>query len=263
MSKYTTEVRYICEQLCGLQESKGFNDINSIIKGARSAIFNFKYPIFDSAYKEVLETKILKHYYMREIGLETVGLWKHYLDMKMNEIMPYYNKLYESELLAFNPFYDVDLNREHTVTKEGTKHDNGERVERVEDREIQRGNTHSSQEESEEVGCNSYYSDTPQGGVSGLKSLNYLTNATMNDSNNNAHITGDTETTNDSEKTIRRNDSNTNFTTASDTETYLENVKGKNGGTSYSKLLEEYRATFLNIDKQIIDELSVLFMGIW
>ena len=85
MSKYTTEVRYVCEVESGLVESQGFNSINTILDNSRTKIFNFPYPIFDEAYRPVLEKKILKHYYTREICAETVGLWKHYLDMRMNE----------------------------------------------------------------------------------------------------------------------------------------------------------------------------------
>ena len=60
MSKYTTEVRFICETFSGLDESKGCFNINEIIEQSRSKIFNFDYPIFDEKYRGVLETKILK-----------------------------------------------------------------------------------------------------------------------------------------------------------------------------------------------------------
>lgn len=114
MAKYTTELRYICESLAGYEENKGYASVSDVISNSRAKIFNFNYPIFDANYKSVLETKILKHYYGREIGAETFGRWQLWLDARMNEIMPYYNKLYESELLEFNPLHDVDL----TITKE-------------------------------------------------------------------------------------------------------------------------------------------------
>ena len=107
MSKYTTQVRFICENYAGLTESVGYGKVDEIIASARKKVFDFPYPIFDETYRNVLETKILKHFYTREIGAETVGLWKLWLNTKMNEIMPYYNKLYKSELLDFNPLYDV------------------------------------------------------------------------------------------------------------------------------------------------------------
>lgn len=119
MSKYTTEVRFLCESLTGHTESVGFNDANTVIGDAIQYIFDFDYPIFDSSYKGVLERKILRHYYTREIGEETYGLWKLRLQDRLNIIMPYYNQLYESALLSFNPFYDVDLTTEHAGTDEG------------------------------------------------------------------------------------------------------------------------------------------------
>lgn len=108
MSKYTTEVRYICEHYAGLNESTGFEDVDEIVEKARHKIFS-NYPIFDENHRAELEKKILKHYYTREIGFETVGLFKLYLNNRMAEIMPYYNKLYESETFEFNPFINTDF----------------------------------------------------------------------------------------------------------------------------------------------------------
>lgn len=126
MSKYTTEVRFICETESGLSSSEGGARVNDIIAGSRAKIFNFSYPIFDEAYRPVLETKILKHYYTREIGLETVGLWKLKLDTKMNEIMPLYNLYYRSALLEFNPLYTKNITREkdNTITRENDETEN-------------------------------------------------------------------------------------------------------------------------------------------
>ena len=107
MSKYTTELRFICEQLSGESESQLGDKVDSVIEKARSKIFNFSYPIFDEEYRSVLETKILKHFYFKEIGFETYGMWHTYLNSTMNEIMPFYNQLYESEKLKFNPFEDT------------------------------------------------------------------------------------------------------------------------------------------------------------
>lgn len=118
MSAYTTELRFICETLAGREESAGYDDVSEIISIARPKIFSFDYPIFDEAYKPTLETKILRHFYTREICAETYGRWKLFLEAKMNEIMPYYNQLYESERLEFEPLYDADYYREGT--SEGT-----------------------------------------------------------------------------------------------------------------------------------------------
>lgn len=118
MSKYTTELRFICESLVPNYEIKS---INEIIEEARQKIFDFEYPIIDESYKKILETKIIKHFYIREIGLETYGLWKLRLDSKMNEIMPFYNKLYESELYKIDPLINTDITKTSSTNGNNTK----------------------------------------------------------------------------------------------------------------------------------------------
>lgn len=123
MSYYTTEVRYLCESMTDVplenfDNLKGVRRIDAIIDSSKGNIFDFDYPIFDEAYRGVLEKKILRHYYTREIGQETFGLFQLFLSDKMNEIMPYYNQLYESELLKHqiepltnSGYYQTDNNR--------------------------------------------------------------------------------------------------------------------------------------------------------
>lgn len=207
MSKYTTEVRTICENLIGLKSPVGYGSVNDILSQAAPLVFNFEWPIFDEAYRRVLEIKILKHFYTREIGLETVGLWKLKLDTKMNEIMPYYNQLYKTELLEFNPLYDVDLTRDRVEEREGSnKTDGGFNNENVygkknnysEDNSVNSDTTDNTTrsganestgsstttENNTRTGKNTdRYSDTPQGAISDLESNSYLTNARIVDSN--------------------------------------------------------------------------------
>ena len=84
------------------------------------------YPIFMEEHREQLNNKIIEHYRFREIGLETPMLFKLYLNRKMNEIMPYYNQLYESELLEFDPITNYEFKEKfdgkHTGNKVDTLH---------------------------------------------------------------------------------------------------------------------------------------------
>lgn len=218
MSKYTTEVRYICESNAGLDKSVGAHSVDEVISKSLENIFNFDFPIFDENYRKVLEAKILKHFYTREIGEETVGLWKLRLNTKLNEIMPYYNKLYNSELIEFNPLYTKNITRSGNNAEQGDINSEGTN-----------GGTNWN-----------LYSDTPQGGLSGVDNMTYLTNATKNTISNN----------------------NSNSISNHTTENYLENIVGFDGASG-SELLQKYRKTFLNIDLQIIEELEVLFMQLW
>lgn len=267
MSKYTTEVRFICESAAGLQESVGYENVNDIITRAAPQIFSFDWPIFDEKYRLPLERKILKHYYTREIGLETYGLWKLKLDTKMNEIMPYFNQRYRSETLEFNPFYDFDVTRDHTNTRAETS--NAETNESSNGMNTGSGN---SSENTDSNGSNSrdskrvnMFSDTPQGSLDNVESGTYLTNATVENNHLSEENTNKAETDRNYEtrnNTVTEANSETNSKVNS-TEDFVEHVKGKQGSASYSKMLEEYRKTMLNIDMEVIEALSELFMNLW
>ena len=291
MSKYSTEVRFICENYAGLTDSADGDKINEVIEKSRGKVFDFDFPIYDENYRSVLETKILKRYYTREIGFETVGLWKHFLDMRLNEIMPFYNQMYKSTLLEFNPFYDVDIttdsNRgikhDETSTRDGsvTSNDKSESSSKRTDNLGHTNNTTVTSESSgESTGTDQVtdkYSDTPQNGLSDVVSGTYLTNARVtNDLNNVTRSDNGTTTTKGIMSDTGTVDSVGNVsnsgTTTSDvdetkrftnTDDYLEHVRGKRGGQSYAQLLQEYRKSFVNIDVMIIDELGDLFMNVW
>lgn len=219
----------------GLKNSVGYTEVENIISSAREKIFDFKYPIFDDAYKSVLESKILKHFYTREICAETYALWKLWLNDKMNVIMPYYNQLYKSALLEFNPLYDVDLTRKHESKNENKNTST---------------TTNTTDGSTSTSGTNySLFSDTPQGALTGVENETYLTNATKD-----KHNSTTSQQINDSGKSENNGNS---------LESYLETVRGKQGSSSFSKLLTEYRETFLNIDAQILEELEELFMQLW
>ncbi len=116
MSHYTTQLRYIIEDY-----TQGFTgSLSNRIQAAAPLIFDFPYPIWKEDYRLTLETKILRHYFNKEIGLETEGLWKFYLETRMNEIMPYYNKLYETVEKQYNWLWDTNLNEDFLGT--GTTH---------------------------------------------------------------------------------------------------------------------------------------------
>lgn len=269
MSKYTTEVRFICENSAGLSKSEGADNVDSILDKCWNKVFNFDFPIFDEKYREVLCRKILKHYYTREIAHETVGRWKLALNAKLNEIMPYYNQLYKSELLEFNPFYDVDLtrSREGSGTRDTTGNNTSNRTS---------SNTETSKNESKDVssasGTNNTdtlnrFSDTPQNSMDtqGIADSVPLTTVTkVNEDNTTTNESTDTVTSNGS-KSENGTESVTgnNTENVNSTDKYIETVRGKQGTQNYSELLKKFRETFLNIDMMIIDDCSDCFFTLW
>lgn len=231
MSKYTTELRWIVENGYDLQLNE--------------------YPIFDENYRQKLNQKIINHYYFREIGFETVGLFRFYLKQTMNEIMPYYNQLYESALLEIDPLNTINFTETLTRTKIGndTKNFN-------EDTTVN-SNGDSNSNSTKNTNFKDVESDTPQGmlSIGNIEGELYASYARISKNEDTTNSTAHQETT-DTQK--RKNDEKIN---REDNENYTRTEKGNR--ESQSELLMKYRQTFLNIDMQIINELNNLFMGLY
>ena len=165
MSKYTTELRYLIQSGFDL----GLND----------------YPIFEESYRSKLNEKILNHYYMREIGFETAGLFKRYLNVKMNEIMPYYNQLYLSAQIEFDPLetYSTNEQYERETTGDNTSQDEGENK--------------------------SLQNDTPMGSLQNPFSENYATTSQKTNATNTTKLNS-SENEKYSRKLSGKNDSKSN-----------------------------------------------------
>lgn len=239
MSSYTTEVRFICESLYRLEHSTGYNDIEKILKAVHKKIFDFDYPIFDEKYRSVLEIMILRHFYTREIGFETVGLWKLKLADKMITIMPYYNKWYESDLLEFNPLWDTDFTRKGNINDTNKSKNDSESTDK------------GKQTNSNASKLKSKFSDTPQGSISSLENDTYLTSATIDETNGSYTNTNE----NNSKNTIKHEATNLNE--------YFEIAQGNRGVFDNGTMLRHYRETLTNINKHLLSELEDLFMLLW
>lgn len=121
--------------------------ISEISNVARETIFDFDYPLSNKVDKEDFETLILDRFIMRRLGYQTYTAWKIALKVKLNEIMPYYNKLFDS--------FD-----EWNIFKDGEK---GTR-----DKEIT-GNSE----------LDSRYSKLPQNEITNVKDGTYMTDYTL------------------------------------------------------------------------------------
>lgn len=79
--------------------------IKDLASAGRSEIFDFDYPLSTHVTKEDFEVMILNHFLMRRIGYDTLTAFKIALDVKLNEIMPMYNKMFDM-LDGWNLFND-------------------------------------------------------------------------------------------------------------------------------------------------------------
>lgn len=80
----------------GDKDEDDYTKIKDLAKEGRSTIFNFDYPLTNNITKEKFETMILNHFLQRRIGFETVTAFRIQLDVKLNEIMPIYNKMFDA-----------------------------------------------------------------------------------------------------------------------------------------------------------------------
>lgn len=271
------------------------------------------YPIFDEAYRGVLNTKIKKHFAYREIGFETPGMFKHFLNVKMDEIMPLYNQFYLSQSLTFDPFSSFDMEDTNTknfsgtvegvndscnnVTMDGTTTtetsgtDHGSVISdgstTNSDTTTITGSGHTETDNTETL--LSVHSDTPQALLSqaSIQGNNYASSAdrasnttgsdtdttNTNTSNASGSGTAENETVSDSQNASAMESKNTavnvdvlhgtNLNTITNVETYINRRHGNSGAKNFSEMLQDFRATFMNIDMKIIDELNELFMGVY
>ena len=213
MAKYTTTIRNLMD--------------NNFDFGLKD------YPIFDEEYRGVLNNKILMHYYMDEIGFETAGLFKVYLNNKMNEIMPYYNELYKKQKdLLLN--FDKTTNLTETFTRDNTTDTNTK--------------SNSTSSNTASGSSKNVYQDTPMGSITeqDIDNYDHASNQEFNKNQNTSSI-----------------EDNSNLTgKATSLENYIRTKTGNNGRLYGIEILKMIKNNYMNIDEMVINELQDLFMGI-
>lgn len=212
----------------GDKEEDDYTKIKDLAKEGRTTIFNFKYPLSEYIDKEKFEIQILNHYLMRRIGYETVTAFRIALDVKLNEIMPLYNKMFDS-LENWNIFEDGE-----TTIRQGT-----------ENRTNKSNNTleNESNTTNEDI-QDKRSADTPQSKLDNIRDGSYLTNYSYDTTNNTSH---DTST---SSGTSSSNDDNI----------YQETIK--RSPADKISILKEMQENIKSIYTLIYNDLDCLFYGL-
>ena len=182
------------------------------------------YPIYAEGYRKILNGKIIDEYYNQEIGTETIDNFVLILRKKMDQIMPYYNELYKSQQLEFDPLLTMDIHSVGENKVEGT--------ETVEATNVSESDTAAK--------ARSTNLNFPQTALAG--NADYATSAV--DSNSDSEVDATSKQDSDSASNTEAN---------SDTR-----VTGYQGITS--NLIVAYRNSLINIDTMVIDEIKDCFM---
>ena len=111
MAVYTMQLRTYIEKFSQYEDNLSLEERIEI---GREKLFDFDYPLFSENYRKQFETNIINEFYMREIGFETEGLFKRRLQHWLNVNMPYFNKLFESELMKYDPLSNSEMRVTHT-----------------------------------------------------------------------------------------------------------------------------------------------------
>lgn len=252
-------VKGVCEEITGMNSELGDDPI-SIIQSAVFSVFDFDFPIANENHRQELETKILKNYYFRQICCENVEEWKLRLSNKLNLIMPYYNEMYQSKGYLVDFMDDVNYSR--TVSEDTAR--------------TGMENTRSSQETESSVAANSNESDintaktkgkntdrfsnTPQGSLASIENNTYLTTADIQDSTGETQNVGSNARNSNSETSGSSTGSVDTVNTDNGKRNMVESVKGKMGTKSKAEMVMEYRRAIINIDNEIVNRLSDLFL---
>jgi hypothetical protein len=245
LAKYTTELRHLIEGGFDLQLTD--------------------YPIFDESYRALLNQKIIDHYMFNEIGAETPARFRHYLKTKMNEIMPYYNQLYQSTLINFDPMTNFDLKEESTRTSNTDSTADGTNKSSGSGKSATRTETINESENEQTDDLTSVESDTPNGllDLADIKTNVYASRANRGDNKitNSGRITDNADSMNinaglsESENKL--------ITEVKNVDDFIKHTYGTIGVKTQQAMLLELRETFINVDMMVISELYDCFMTIY
>jgi hypothetical protein len=211
-------------EISGGERTLGSNGI-SVLTGGDIGL-NY-YELWDANYRGTLNGKIYDHYFLREIGAETLEIFQWNMRSRMNEIMPYYNELYKTKLNLIDPLRTIDM---QTVTNATGSQDVD-------------ANSETEATAANKSGSRSISSDFPQNMLSG--SSDYASAGADINGTTSVESTGKEKTGSES-----------NSESHSDA-----SVTGYQG--SPGDIINAYRQAILNIDLMIINDLELMFMQVF
>ena len=156
--------------------------IKDLAAAGREDIFDFDYPLSTNVDKEDFEVMILNHFLMRRIGYDTLNAFKIALNVKLNEIMPMYNKMFDM-LEGWDIFNDGE-SVTRNVTDSGTNSQNST---------TQTTNTSDRR-----------YSDTPQQQLANVRDGKYITDYNYDTDNGSTSSTSSGTDSRSTTETINR-----------------------------------------------------------
>lgn len=206
-------------------------ELGAIASSNNLKVFDFEYDFYDEEHRKKFEEKFIDHYFIDEIGFETIGRFKHRLKSRLNEIMPHYVQLYKTELESkdINFLLNKDLKETFIREVDNTNNMTGDSLDKV------TGSDNSDFKESSLGNGNASLS------YNSLTSINQNNNDFANNKSSNSNV-------------VNKGNEREETTLIS---------QGNIGITSSAELLQKWRDVIINIDQLIINECRDLFMTIY
>ena len=256
MANYTMELRKVCEYYTRAEVENWFKDyeLTNYLTTTQIEQIN-KFHVWS---KDRLATKIVDHYFMREIGFETPALFKHYAKVTMQEIMERYLPKIYSNFLEYDPLSNVDFTE--TYTREISNENSNEGSATTSGSQSNEGSSSSSS--SQESNGFNILNDTPQTKITKQNLDSGIYASQTNQSETTTEI--EDETTTENSTTTSSSTTSENSGSSSTIETFTRHEEGDNGVIiTNQRLVKEFREIIVAIDEEIIYELGKLFMAIY
>lgn len=215
--------------------------IKDLAKVGRTTIFNFDYPLTSNINKEDFETMILNHFLMRRIGFDTVTAFQIQLNVKLNEIMPVYNKMFDAI-----KNWDI-LNDGEITEKTGTDNRTIDNTSNTKNNTSNTLNNNSNTTTGEISDRRN--SELPQNQLSSLRDGSYVTNYNYDQNNVNSR---------DSSNSHGSSNSNTdNTSNTKDNNIYNETIK--KSPSDKIAIYKEFQENIKSIYGMIFKDIDCLF----
>ena len=223
--------------------------IKDLAKAGRSTIFNFDYPLTSNITREKFETMILNHFLQRRIGFETVTAFRIQLDVKLNEIMPLYNKMFDA-LENWEIFNDGEVTTRTGKDNKTSENTNNRTTESTNNtsNELRNHSTTSTNDISDRRN-----SELPQNQLEDLRNGSYVTNYNYDTNTNN----GEDNSTSQGTSEARNNGKDINEYNGTDINEYNETIT--RSPADKIAILKEMQENIKSIYTMIFKDLECLF----
>lgn len=243
-----------------------------LIASVAYSIINFSVPADCPFTGESVAQAIMRHYWMREIGQETVALWQYMIQTRLSEIIPKYSEIAKAQSEMGSVFENVNIgetgNRsiDRSNSRNKAERESGTYDEKLDASQESATTAKGATEGNRATDTNSMRSDTPQNGLTDVIEGKYLTDAAVDTGQES--YSDSTDSSGSSTQTNSSTVARTTDINRTGNENGVENVKeteGKNrAGFSgdKAKVLWDYSRMYVNVFQMIIGEVADMFMGV-